>query len=142
MTQEPRYCNRCGGRLARDNTGARCAACSRADGDGLARPPAVPAGFWDADLMRDAFATWHIGRVIGAYRTHPYHGRPLSQELVGSWLGLTQGQVSRIENGRAPEELTKLICYAKILGIPQRHLWFALPDEPQGTSSHGKNRRA
>lgn len=130
MTQAQRYCNRCGGRLARDNTGVRCAACSRAGSDGLLNPPAVPAGFWDADQMRDALATWHMGRVIYAYRTHPHHGRQLSQETVGSWLGLTQAQLSRIENGRAPEELTKLIRYAQILGIPARLLWFALPDSP------------
>jgi transcriptional regulator with XRE-family HTH domain len=79
--------------------------------------------------MRDALATWHMGRVIYAYRTNPYHGRPLSQETVGGWLGLTQAQLSRIENGRAPEELTKLIRYAQILGIPSHLLWFALPGE-------------
>src|SRR5581483_2251774 len=48
---------------------------------------------------------------------------------VGSWLGLTQAQLSRIENGRAPEELTKLVRYAQILGIPGDLLWFALPDD-------------
>jgi transcriptional regulator with XRE-family HTH domain len=73
-----------------------------------------------------------MGRVAYAYRTHPYHGRPLSQETVGQWLGMTQAQLSRIENGRAPEELTKLIRYAQILGIPGELLWFKLPadDEP------------
>jgi transcriptional regulator with XRE-family HTH domain len=76
--------------------------------------------------MRDALATWHMGRVIYAYRAHPYHGRQLSQELVGSWLGLTQAQLSRIENGRAPEELSKLIRHAEILGIPGELLWFKL----------------
>ena len=79
--------------------------------------------------MRDALATWHMGRVIYAYRTHPWHARPLSQETVGNWLGLTQAQLSRIENGRAPEELTKLVAWAQILGIPGDLLWFKLPDE-------------
>ncbi len=69
--------------------------------------------------MRDALATWHIGRVIFAYRTHPQHGSPWSQQTVGNWLGLTQAQLSRIENGRAPEELTKLVRWAQILGVPQ-----------------------
>ncbi len=94
------------------------------------RPPEMPRAFWDTDQMRDALATWHIGRVILAYRTHPQHSRPLSQQIVGSWLGLTQAQLSRIENGRAPEELTKLVRWAKILGIPADLLWFDLPDEP------------
>jgi transcriptional regulator with XRE-family HTH domain len=136
VTSAERYCNRCGSRLARDNSGARCAACLRADGDGLLKPPTVPASFWDSDQLRDALATWHIGRVIYAYRTHPHHGRTLSQETVGNWLGLTQAQLSRIENGRAPEELTKLIRYAQILGIPASVLWFALPDQRAGDSPH------
>jgi transcriptional regulator with XRE-family HTH domain len=80
--------------------------------------------------MRDALATWHMGRVILAYRTHPQHGRVLSQGLVGNWLGLTQAQLSRIENGRAPDELSKLVRYAQILGIPADLLWFSLPDQP------------
>src|SRR5260370_13839359 len=92
--------------------------------------------------MRDALTTWHMGRVIYAYRTHPHHGRPLSQETVGGWLGLTQAQLSRIENGRAPEELTKLIRYAQILGIPPKLLWFALPAESPGTPTSSDWRRA
>jgi transcriptional regulator with XRE-family HTH domain len=95
----------------------------------------VPREFWETDQMRDALATWHMGRVTFGYRMHPHHGRPLSQEQVGNWLGLTQAQLSRIENGRAPEELTKLIRYAQILGIPGDLLWFALPDQRESTSS-------
>jgi transcriptional regulator with XRE-family HTH domain len=129
ITQAGRYCNRCGRRLAHDNTGTLCGACTRAGRGTLAAPPHVPDSFWDADQMRDALATWHMGRVIHAYRSHPFHGRVLSQELVGSWLGLTQAQLSRIENGRAPEELTKLLRYAQILGIPGKLLWFKLPDQ-------------
>ncbi len=131
ITQQPRYCNRCGGRLARDNTDKRCGACRHVARDALLKPPAVPREFWDIDQMRDALATWHMGRVIYAYRMHPHHGRPLSQEIVGNWLCLTQAQLSRIENGRAPEELSKLIRYAQILGIPGKLLWFALPDQPR-----------
>lgn len=127
-TQSHRYCGRCSTRLAHDNTGTRCAGCTYTARDTLLKPPAVLREFWDTDQMRDALATWHIGRVIFAYRTHPWHGRPLSQETVGNWLGLTQAQLSRIENGRAPEELTKLVRYAEILGIPAELLWFKLPD--------------
>jgi transcriptional regulator with XRE-family HTH domain/tetratricopeptide (TPR) repeat protein len=98
----------------------------------LAGPPALPREFWDSAQMRDALETWHMGRVIYAYRTHPWHPRPLSQELAGNWLGLTQVQVGRIEKGRAPEELTKLIAWAKILGIPGDLLWFRLPQPGSG----------
>jgi hypothetical protein len=124
-----RYCGGCGTRLARDNRGTRCAGCSLVARDSLLKPPSVPRTFWDSDQMRDALNTWHMGRVVFAYRTHPWHPRPLSQETVGNWLGLTQAQLSRIENGRAPEELTKLVAWAQILGIPSELLWFKLPDE-------------
>jgi transcriptional regulator with XRE-family HTH domain len=127
--QQVRYCGGCGTRLARDNRSNRCAGCSHVARDSLLRPPSVPRQFWDTDQMRDALNTWHVGRVIFAYRTHPWHPRPLSQEIVGNWLGLTQAQLSRIENGRAPEELTKLVAWAQILGIPGELLWFKLPDE-------------
>lgn len=137
ITKPARYCTRCGGRLARDNTDNRCSACRRGNPVAVIRPPQVPRAFWHTDQMRDALATWHIGRVFFAYRTHPHHSRPLSQETVGNWLGLTQAQLSRIENGRAPEELTKLVRWAQILGIPGDLLWFELPDRPEAQASLG-----
>jgi transcriptional regulator with XRE-family HTH domain len=138
-----RYCGRCGTRLARDNRETRCAGCSHTARDVLLKPPDVPREFWDTDQMRDALATWHMGRVIFAYRCHPWHSRPLSQETVGNWLGLTQAQLSRIENGRAPEELTKLVCWAQILGIPGALLWFKLPAEADDSRSRaGRSRQA
>lgn len=126
--QPVRYCDRCGTRLARDNSGTRCAGCSHAARGAGFEPPDLPREFWDTDQMRDALATWHMGRVFFAYRTHPWHVRPLAQETVGGWLGLTQAQLSRIENGRAPEELTKLMAWARTLRIPGDLLWFKLPE--------------
>ena len=75
ITQPVRYCDRCGGRLARDNTDTRCSAC-RSTRDMLLGPPAVSREFWDTDQMRDALATWHMGRVIFAYRTHRANAGP------------------------------------------------------------------
>ncbi|MBF6174344.1 XRE family transcriptional regulator [Nocardia blacklockiae] len=77
--------------------------------------------------MRDALATWHMGQVIHAYRTHPFHGRTLPQELVATWLELTQAQLSRIEKGTSPEHLSKLTRWAQRLSIPHELLWFKLP---------------
>jgi hypothetical protein len=121
-----RYCDHCGNRLAQDNTESSCSACLRHTALG---PPSLPPGFWDTDQMRDALATWHMGKVLCAYRTHPHHGRVLSQDLVASWLGLTQAQLSRIENGKAPDALSKLIHYAVVLGIPDKLLWFSVPKQ-------------
>ncbi|NEW40163.1 XRE family transcriptional regulator [Nocardia cyriacigeorgica] len=77
--------------------------------------------------MLAALSSWHMGRVIYAYRTHPVHGRPIPQERVANWLDLTQAQLSRIEKGPAPEHLTKLIKWATTLHIPGELLWFKLP---------------
>ena len=122
-----RTCDRCGARLARDNADTRCSSC-RSVRNLLAGPPTVPRSFWDTASMCEALATWHMGRVIYTYRIHPWHPRQLSQEIVGNWLGLTQAQLSRIENGHAPEEMSKLIHYARVLGIPGELLWFKLPE--------------
>jgi tetratricopeptide (TPR) repeat protein len=122
-----RYC-RCGARLARDNPARLCAVCQREAQEATTRPPQVPAAFWETDRLRDALEARHLGQVIRAYRLHPEHGpRPLSQELVASWAGLTQAQLSRMESGPAIRDLDRLTRWARLLGIPQRYLWFDLP---------------
>lgn len=135
MKREPepqRYCARCGSRLNRYNAGKLCGPCNLTARDQVLHPPTVPPDFWQTDKIRDALATWHMGRVIFAYRTHPYHGRPLPQELVANWLELTQAQLSRIEKGAAPEQISKLIRWAEVLDIPADLLWFKLPDTEDG----------
>ncbi|WP_307799686.1 helix-turn-helix domain-containing protein [Micromonospora antibiotica] len=122
-------CPRCGGRLARDNDSGRCTPCQAAERDRMGAPPAVPASFWNHEPVRQALASRHLGRVIRAYRFHPYHGRTaLSQTVVAGWLGITQAQLSRVENGPPVVHLDRLAHWAKILGIPNALLWFSLPD--------------
>lgn len=127
-----RYC-RCGTLLARDNPSPLCAACQTKARDLFAGPPELAAAFWADDQMREALANWHMGQVIAAYRNHPYHGRPLSQELVAGWVGITQAQLSRIENGPPVKDLDRLIQWARTLGIPHHLLWFKLPEERDRT---------
>ncbi|HKR48132.1 MAG TPA: helix-turn-helix transcriptional regulator [Pseudonocardiaceae bacterium] len=80
--------------------------------------------------MRAAFASRHMGRVIRAYRRHPFHGRqPLPQDVVACWIGVTQGQLSRIENGPTIVHLDRLMHWARILRIPSSCLWFTLPED-------------
>ncbi|MEV4770125.1 helix-turn-helix domain-containing protein [Micromonospora humida] len=89
----------------------------------------MPASFWNHEPVRQALASRHLGRVIRAYRFHPYHGRAaLSQTVVAGWLGITQAQLSRVENGSPVVHLDRLAHWAKILGIPGALLWFSLPD--------------
>jgi tetratricopeptide (TPR) repeat protein len=131
------YCRTCGARLTRGNRLTQCAPCQGQALTLALGPPDLPASFWDTSLMREALASWHIGQVIRAYRHHPHHGpRPLSQELVASWLRLTQTQLSRAENGLALKDLDKLTHWAQTLKIPARHLWFQLPGADAGVVSH------
>ena len=126
----PRLCSRCDAPLARDNTDRLCAGCRKQAREALLRPPTVPDEFWRAEPVCAALTEWHMGRVIRAYRNHPWHGRILNQEVVANWLNVTQAQLSRIETGPAPDELSKLTHWAQTLGIPAELLWFKLPGRP------------
>jgi transcriptional regulator with XRE-family HTH domain len=89
--------------------------------------------FWHTPQFNDAFAAQHVGWVARAFRKHPIHasryGREgISQDLLGSWIGLTQAQVSRIENGPPIRNLDTLAHWARVLRIPQNRLWFRFVD--------------
>ncbi|MEV0032693.1 helix-turn-helix transcriptional regulator [Nocardia sp. NPDC050793] len=90
-------------------------------------PASVPPGFWDSPTIRSALESRHMGKVVAAYRTHRAHPAPISQTRLASWLGITQGQLSRIENGPPVAHLDKLIEWARVLAIPAALLWFRLP---------------
>lgn len=96
----------------------------------------MPPEFWDHPDMRTALGQWHMGRVIAAYRNHPHHGRPLRQETVAVWVGVTQPQLSRIKNGPAVSDLGKLIQWAWVLDIPPGLLWFQVPQERTHQPQH------
>lgn len=127
-----RQCARCGARLASDNVGHFCASCRAKARDELVKAPTVPHEFWLHEHLRSALESWHFGRLIAAYRSHPHHGRVLPQETVAGWLNMTQAQLSRIENGQPPTELTKLTHWAVTLGVPGDILWFRLPADKPG----------
>lgn len=129
-----RRCQGCGAALAADNTARLCGRCHREQRDQLRTPPAhLRDEFFDTDEFRAAFASHHMGKVFKAYRNHPRHlqlfGKGLNQELLGRWLGLTQAQVSKLENGPPEENLKTLRNYAKILHLPQSMLWFDFPGQ-------------
>ena len=128
QASEPRYCA-CGTRLARDNKGKRCTACQKAASRQRVAPPAVPASFWRSPELVAALDAWHIGQVIRAYRLHEYWPEPIVQAVVANWFGLTQAQLSRIENGAPVTDLAKLIPIVQTLGVPANLLWFKLPKD-------------
>jgi tetratricopeptide (TPR) repeat protein len=125
----PRYCRSCGTRLTRGNKATACGPCEAGARDLDTGAPAVPPEFWLTDEMRDALTSRHMGRVMAAFRRHPYHLRPIPQEIVGRWVHITQAQLSRLENGPPIKDLDKLILWARTLRVPPRLLWFMLPDE-------------
>jgi transcriptional regulator with XRE-family HTH domain len=130
-----RHCA-CGARLARDNTGDRCASCRSVTPTAFPSAPEVSRDFWELPEMRAALASRHMGKVIREFRNHPDHGRrPLPQGRIAGCFGLTQAQLSRIENGSPIVHLDRLIQWARTLSIPEELLWFALPHDPRSHES-------
>lgn len=134
-----RSCRQCKTILARDNRESLCGACQQKTRNALVAPPDVPAWFWESPLLREALADRHLGRVVRAFRTHPYHGRPITQSVAASWFFLTQTQLSRIENGPPVRDLDRLSQWAHILRIPIHLRWFSHleTDTPEDQSSYG-----
>lgn len=128
-----RNCPRCGAGLARDNKGMSCSPCGRTVG----RPPRLRATDWRTSGLRTALQSKDIGAVLNTWRHHPRHGEhPVPQVQLARWLGITQGQLSRIENGRNKvRDLDKLIHYARALSIPPELLWFDIEDPPDMPSA-------
>ncbi|WP_433616944.1 helix-turn-helix domain-containing protein [Dactylosporangium sp. CA-139114] len=84
----------------------------------------MPAEFWQTDRIRDALAARDMGALIAAYRTHPYHGRPIRQDAAAVWLGISQSQLSRIERGLTRvDDIGRLLAWAAILAVPDDLLW-------------------
>lgn len=137
----PRYC-RCGTRLARDHADELCSPCEKRLAALRVEPPRIPDDFWDTEQFRDAAALQHIGLVSRAYRKHPHHvalyGKDgIPQDIVGGWLGLSQPQISRIENGPPVRHLDDLTHWAKTLRIPEHLLWFTVLDsQPSHERAH------
>ena len=133
MATSKRHC-RCGTELAADNTGSLCSTCQRsARADG---PPEVPAEFWHEPRIVEALSARHIGRLIRAWRTHPYHGRTIAQDRAARWLATTQSQLSRIETGPAIMQLDRLSFWASVIGAPAELLWFT--PSPAGQAVAGE----
>jgi hypothetical protein len=133
-----RYC-RCGARLARDNTGELCGPCQRKAAALVAGAPIVPPEFWEIDSISDALTAWHMGRVVLAYRLHPHHSPPISQDIVAGWLNISAVQLGRYETGKPVTDLAKLIHWAGILRIPEHLLWFKLPSSQRATADAGED---
>ena len=92
------------------------------------RAPDVPDDFWHSEGMQTALLSRDMGRVSRAYRHHPFHGAVVQQVRLAEWLGLSQGQVSRVERGIHPvRDMDALIHWARTLRLPPGSAWFEVP---------------
>jgi len=119
--------------LARDNERDLCSACGRL-AHVAPQAPERPAEFWRHPTMLAARESRDIGAVCVAYRKHPDsrtpEGRPIPQEWVAAWVGISQVQVCRLERGtNRQRDLDKLVRWARALRMPASYAWFELPDD-------------
>lgn len=124
--------------------GGRTAACSACAGSAQSPAPEPPADFWEHPAISDALTARDMGAVIRAYRHHPWHGRRgLSQSDLAEWGGVTQGQLSRIENGRSKvRDIDRLVAWAQALRIPEQILWFTIPRDVPAEPGPSRKMRA
>jgi len=120
-----RYC-RCGTALAADNTSRLCGVCQATRLRG--RAPDMPPEFWRTEAMAAALASGDLGRVIRAYRCHPFHGHRVSQALLAGWLHMSQAAIWRIENDRRRVTIDEIARIADALGMPVAVPWTSQPE--------------
>lgn len=149
-----RTCDRCGSVLARDNPGSLCNPCARTVVGDSAAVPAHSTIFWEHPNIKAALGARHFGHLMYAYRLA--HDPPVTQAELGHWLGLTQGQVSRIERSASPvRNLERLDRWARVMRVPSDKLWFqpdphaadvpeetACASDPHIWCRHGRRGRA
>jgi tetratricopeptide (TPR) repeat protein len=96
--------------------------------------PVHPAYFWEQPQLRAAARERHFGRLLRTYRG--VQTPPVRQIELAGWLGITQGQLSRLERAVVPvRDLTKLDRWARVLHIPAHLLWFELALDPSDPSA-------
>ncbi|WP_415858550.1 XRE family transcriptional regulator [Micromonospora rifamycinica] len=59
----------------------------------------------------------------------------MPQTVVAGWLGITQAQLSRVENGPPLVHLDRLAHWAELFGIPGTYLWFTPPGRSHMTGA-------
>jgi hypothetical protein len=92
------------------------------------RAPEVPPEFWHTDSMAAALDSGDLGRVLRAYRFHPFHGQPLPQCIVAGWLHVSQATLSRIESGHRRLTVDEIAGFARALGHSIAVRWTPLHD--------------
>jgi hypothetical protein len=119
-------CKSCKNPLASDNPAGLCSPCGRRAIGAATEPPAPPAHFWTSRPVKQAVESQDFGGLLRVYRES--FDPPITQATLGTWLGIGQGQVSRIEAARTVvTDLQKLVKWSRVLGAPSDALWFSIP---------------
>jgi transcriptional regulator with XRE-family HTH domain len=127
MESDHHACRRCASRsaeLATDDLANLCQSCVRATQATTDVAPALSADFWEQPEIKSALLSRNFGRFLRVYRT--VQSPQIKQAQLAQWLGITQGQLSRIERSSTPiHDLRKLQAWARVLHIPSDLLWFS-----------------
>jgi|GEM_PF-1975278 len=117
-------CASCGAALAADTLTDQCGTCAKAAQTAPDGAPVLPPDFWEQPDIRSALLSRHFGRFLRTYRMA--QSPPVKQVQFARWLGITQGQLSRIERSTTPiRDLHKLETWARALHVPPDRLWFS-----------------
>jgi transcriptional regulator with XRE-family HTH domain len=99
--------------------------------DVTAVAPDLPADFWERSDIRSPLLSQHFGRFLRAYRSA--RSPKVKQADLAAWLGITQGQLSKLERSPAAiHDLVKLQKWAEALHVPSDLLWFGKPQAEAG----------
>ena len=135
-----RRCDSCDAVLAADNDADRCSECPENAQVTSTVAPARSADFWEYPEIRSALLDRHFGRFLRAYRASQCP--QVKQVELARWLGITQGQLSRIERSSTPmSDLHKMDTWARALHVPADRLWFS-PSPAACVTEHTAAHRA
>ncbi|MFI6030720.1 helix-turn-helix domain-containing protein [Amycolatopsis magusensis] len=93
----------------------------------------MPAEFWSDPAIAAAVREQRFGKLIHAYRVHPWHARRITQATMARWLRVSQSRLSRLEIGRGPCSRDELQEFAQALHLPPALHWF--PSRPESTGT-------
>jgi transcriptional regulator with XRE-family HTH domain len=133
-TTTERSCTSCAATITCEGSRPLCDVCAKNDRNGWCPLP-QPSTFWDDRDIRSAINARSFGDLLKAYRLA--HRPVVKQAQLAKWLGITQGQVSRLESGRtSAQDIEKLTRWSRVLHVPLSLMWFSIEYSPH-TSPFG-----
>lgn len=133
-------CASCSIALTKDDLANLCGSCVQVTPAATDVAPVPSADFWEQPEIRSVLLSRNFGRFLRTYRT--VQSPQIKQAQLAQWLGITQGQLSRIERSSTPiHDLHKLDAWARVLHVPSDRLWFSpSPASSSSTDATASNR--